>query len=197
MASINSLPSSLPSDELWQEIEKDSVFYAESGGGVTFSGGEPLLQPEFLLEILKKCKSNNIHTTLDTSGYASRQIIKKILPYTDLFLYDLKNTEVSHKIILSNLKLLIDKGKNVIIRFPVIPQITDSYENTESIRSLLLSIKKDWIIHLLPYHNIAKNKYKRLGKEDNLNVLEEVDQKKFSEIEEIFANCGFQTVIGG
>jgi len=193
-------------DDLWQEIEKDSVFYTESDGGVTFSGGEPLLQNDFLRGILKKCKRNNIHTALDTCGYASNKEFKKIFPFVDLLLYDLKIiddeyhqkfTKVSNKIILSNLKLLIEEDKNVIIRFPIIPGFTDSSDNINSIIELLLEIKKDWTIHLLPYHNTAKDKYRRLGMKYDIKELKAIGEKHINEIGKIFVNNGFNTVIGG
>ena len=120
--------------ELLSEIEKDVVFYDQSEGGVTFSGGEPFLQYEFLIEILKSCKENNIHTAVDTSGYTTPDSMKEAGAFTDLFLYDLKTldtvrhqmfTGVSNAIIIENLIHLLDRKKNVIIRIPIIPDLND------------------------------------------------------------------------
>ncbi|MEM2136756.1 MAG: glycyl-radical enzyme activating protein, partial [Candidatus Methanomethylicia archaeon] len=134
-------------EELIKEIEKDVKLYDVSNGGVTFSGGEPLYQPEFLLEVLNKCVKADISTALDTSGYAPKEVFKKMIPYVNIFLYDIKiiNEDNSYKYmgatskpILENLRLLIevDRGRNVILRFPVIPNITDTKENIEEIIKL-------------------------------------------------------------
>ena len=129
-------------DEVLEEVEKDRVFYEESGGGVTFSGGEALTQPEFLYSLLEKSKEKNIHTTLDTTGYVKWEILEKISNMVDLFLYDLKlfddelhqkYTGVSNKLILENL-LKLDANKNkIIIRIPIIPTLTDTEGNLEQL----------------------------------------------------------------
>jgi pyruvate formate lyase activating enzyme len=121
-------------DDVIGIMDKEKIFISESKGGVTFSGGEPMLQPEFLLEALRKCKSAGYHTAVDTSGYSKAESYKSILPYTDLFLFDIKHlddtkhfqyTGVSNDLILNNLQLLLDSGKDIWIRVPVIPGIND------------------------------------------------------------------------
>lgn len=133
-------------DEVWSEILKDIDFYRNSGGGVTFSGGECMLQIDFLTELLKKCKENGIHTAVDTAGHVSFEHFEKVLPYTDLFLYDIKCFDakkhrkyvgVSNELILENLKKLLERGANVWIRIPVVPGVNDSVEEMQGIRGFL------------------------------------------------------------
>jgi pyruvate formate lyase activating enzyme len=152
-----------------KEIEKDIIFYDESGGGVTFSGGEPLLQPDFLYNLLKACNKRGIHTAVDTSGYTSPDILLKISRYTDLFLYDVKviddeihkkYTGVSNTLILENLKML-SNNKRVIVRFPVIPGVNDDKRSTQEIGTFLSSLPIEEVA-ILPYHKAGIEKGKRL-----------------------------------
>ena len=133
-------------EEVWKEMEKDIPFYRNSGGGVTFSGGESMLQSDFLEEILKRCKENGIHTAVDTAGHVAFESFEKVLPYTDLFLYDIKcfDTETHRKYvgvgnerIKENLRKLIVAGANVWIRIPVVPGVNDSVEEMRQIRDFL------------------------------------------------------------
>ncbi len=157
--------------ELMKEILKDKAFYQESNGGVTFSGGEPLAQAGFLCDILEEAKGSNIHTAIDTSGYTDRHNIWEIASLTDLFLYDLKlmdndlhlkYTGVPNTLILKNLRFLDETGKKIIIRIPLIPEITDTANNITSIIDFLKSLKQTYTIDLLPYHKTAAGKYERL-----------------------------------
>ena len=166
--------------DIMKEIEKEIVFYDESGGGVTFSGGEPLEQPEFLRALLKECKKKDIHTSLDTTGCVPKKIFNTIIDDVDLFLYDLKiMDEASHirftgqsnKRVIDNLKTLAEKGKNVIVRFPVIPGFTDSEENIKAVGTFVSSLDTIKEIHLLPYHDMAAGKYRRLGKKNKMSGL--------------------------
>lgn len=159
-------------DELLTEIIKDKVFYDTSDGGVTFSGGECMLQIDFLEEILKKCKEVSIHTAVDTAGNLSWEYFEKILPYTDLFLYDIKavsenlhieGTGVSNKAILSNLKLLSENhNAEIIIRIPIIPDFNAKPEEIKKIADFLHDIKYKRI-DLLPYHQMSEHKYEALN----------------------------------
>ena len=158
--------------QVLDEIERDVPFYDESGGGATFSGGEPLFQRQFLAECLKACKEKSIHTAVDTSGFAAWNTFEMILPYTDLFLYDLKvmnlqqhkkYTGVSNKPILRNLRKLSELGKGLWVRIPVIPGINDSDQEIEQIGIFLASLPHVDIVELLGYHDIAKGKYESLG----------------------------------
>lgn len=158
-------------DEVYSEIIKDKSFYDNSGGGVTFSGGECMLQPKFLCETLKKCKENGIHTAVDTAGNVPWKNFEKVMPYTDLFLYDIKciseqrhidGTGVSNKLLLENLKKLFECGVKIHIRVPVITGINDSVEEITKIKDFLEPYKPEKI-ELLPYHKMGEHKYDALG----------------------------------
>jgi pyruvate formate lyase activating enzyme len=158
--------------DLMKEISRDIPFFEESGGGVTFSGGEPLQQYEFLQEILKACKERGLHTAVDTSGYASPEVLQRIADLTDLFLYDLKLmdeirhrelTGISNKVILENLKALAFRGKQALIRMPLVPGINDSLDNIRVMARFLAALPNMKEIELLPYHATGAGKYKRLG----------------------------------
>jgi pyruvate formate lyase activating enzyme len=199
-------------DEVMRELRMDRIFYNESSGGVTFSGGEPLMQADFLLELLKDCKTNSIHTTIDTSGFGDSKNLKKLLPYTDLFLYDLKLmddkahiklTGVSNRIILENLVFLVSEEKQVIIRIPIIPSITDTPQNIMEIKEFLAVLAKDskqkapFSINLLPYHSIAKNKYLRLSIENKTGHLKDIAKDSLMPLKEELEAEGFFVKIGG
>lgn len=158
-------------NEVFSEVIKDKAFYETSGGGVTFSGGECMLQIDFLYEILKKCKKNGIQTAVDTAGNVVWESFEKILPYADLFLYDVKcldekkhiyGTGVSNKLILSNLKKLSDMKANIIIRIPIICGFNDDMEEIKNIADFLASIRYD-SIECLPYHKLGEHKYEALN----------------------------------
>ena len=158
-------------DEVFEIIEKDRSFYEGSGGGVTFSGGECMLQIDFLYQILKKCKEAGIHTAVDTAGHVPFEYFKRIMPYTDLFLYDVKcadsekhrkYTGVGNEQILINLKKLLDSYARVIIRVPVISGVNDSEEEIGKIKKICTGAEK---IELLPYHAMGEHKYEALGRE--------------------------------
>jgi pyruvate formate lyase activating enzyme len=194
-------------EELMKEIERDVLLYDLSGGGVTFSGGEPLCQPIFLEEALKQCKMRNIHTALDTSGYASPKVWESIIGHVDLFLYDLKllddeehqkYTGVSNKKIKKNLITLVQKGrgKDVILRFPVIPGITDTEENINELLSFVSRLKGVNEIDILPYHDISE-KYDRLGMEYKMKVHTAPSEEKLRYVKEKLEGIGLYVKIGG
>ena len=193
--------------ELLEEIIKDQVFYAESGGGVTFSGGEPLQQPGFLSEIAGACKRNGIHTALDTCGYASRTALETVRPFIDLFLFDLKgmdnemhtsHTGKENRLILENLSFLFRKGCKVIIRYPVIPGLNDSADNLLDMMHFLdQTDSENKEIHLLPYHTIHQHKHERLGIKSRIKNLPELKKEKLFEMKAGFESIGFRVKIGG
>ncbi len=161
-------------DEVFAEVIKDKAYYDNSGGGVTFSGGECILQTDFLLDILKKCKDNGIHTAVDTAGNLPFERFEKILPYTDLFLYDIKlfnsllhkeYTGSDNALILDNLKKLFDSKAKIIVRIPVITGVNDNKEEIKKIKEFVMSCGKPEKIELLPYHRMGENKYGALGRE--------------------------------
>jgi pyruvate formate lyase activating enzyme len=154
-------------------IQKDKVFFEESGGGVTFSGGEPLLQPAFLAEVLEECCQKDIHACLDTCGFASTEVLESLAPMTGLFLFDLKMiddqkhqtyTGVSNSLILNNLKYLAAEDASVIVRIPLIPGINDDREDIRDMGEFIRSLDRILCVDLLPYHDIAAQKYVRLDR---------------------------------
>lgn len=158
-------------EEVLKEVIKDKTFYETSNGGVTFSGGECMLQADFLCETLKLCKENGIHTAIDTAGCVSWEHFEKIMPYADLFLYDVKcfdeqkhkeYTGVSNKLILENLKKISDTGdKEIIIRIPVIHGVNDDEKEMGMIAEFLKGIRYT-SVDLLPYHKMGEHKYDAL-----------------------------------
>jgi len=195
----------IDADSLFEMIEGDTPFFDESGGGVTFSGGEPLMQPDFLKAVAEKCKTAYIHTALDTCGYASQETFLSILPYMDLVLFDLKliddelhqkYTGVSNVQILENLHLLAETDKEVKLRFPVIPGITDTSKNLEEIEAFLNSYETLRNIDILPYHNISRAKYKRFNKEHRMGSIAPGTDET-SHIKNQFEAQGFNVTIGG
>ena len=159
-------------EDLMKIIERERIHIEHSGGGVTFSGGEPLMFPEFLIEMLKACGENNLHRTVDTSGFASTETILEVAKHTDLFLYDLKLmddekhkkwTGVSNQLILKNLKILAENHAKLNIRIPLIKNVNTHFEElTEMARFIYELPGEKHFVNLLPYHNIASGKYKKL-----------------------------------
>ena len=190
-------------DELFNEINKDSVFHEESGGGITCSGGEPMMQIDFLEEFLKVCKNRKVHTAIDTSGYAESDNFKRILKYTDLFLYDIKfisetkhkkYTGLGNKKIINNLRLLKNNNASIRIRIPVIPDINGKDEINEIIKFVdKIGIKK---VDVLPYHQAGINKEYRLGKQ-NVKKYKKPDRGYMESIQKKYKNSDITIQIGG
>lgn len=194
-------------DELMTEIAKDQVFFDESGGGVTFSGGEPLMQPDFLCDILKSCKQNGFTTTVDTTGYAQPDIFSSIIDLVDLFLYDIKFIDdclhkkyagVSNINILSNLQALINQNKSIILRLPVIPGITNQKKNIDEIINFILNLNlEENRIDLLPYHKIARHKYQKLNKDYLMGDTLEPSADDMNHLKRKFELAGLKVSLGG
>ena len=195
-------------EEILEILEKDRVFIEQSRGGVTFSGGEPMMQPEFLRAALKACKINGYHTAVDTSGYASTESFRSIVPFTDLFLFDIKHLENSKHIeytgvsnigILDNLKMIFESGKEVIVRIPVIPGKNDDKEHLVELRNLLSSFRKFNLkkVNLLPFHRIGASKYKRFDLPYRMNDTEKPSPERMNELKAFFSETGIKIKIGG
>jgi pyruvate formate lyase activating enzyme len=189
-------------------VEKERVFIDKSKGGVTFSGGEPMMQSEFLLEALKVCRDNGFHTAVDTSGQCSREKLEKIIPFTDLFLFDLKlmdekkhieYTGVTNKNILGNFNLIISRNVDIMIRIPVIPGFNDSEEDLEQLKQFIHDKKTERIkmINLLPYHKIGSSKYKRFNKPYKMEETVQPSPERMKELKEYFSGEGIRVKIGG
>ena len=197
----------ISTDKLFVELEKERVFMDESTGGVTFSGGEPFLQHDFLTEMLKICKSMGIHTTVDTSLFVPWENIFTVIKYIDLFLVDLKlmdsdlherYTGVPNELILDNLRKLSELDVPVIIRIPVIPELTTTEENITQTISFLKSLNgKIKEVDLLPFHNTANGKYKRFGKDNPFGNFKSMKKDDIKNIEIKFNNAGFVVKTGG
>lgn len=162
-------------EEIVSEITKDQPFFDQSGGGVTFSGGEPLAQAEHLLMLLKRCGELEIHRCVDTSGYAETQILLEVAAHTDLFLFDLKHmdgglhkkhTGVGNEQILHNLEVLSKNGVSVRIRFPLLASINDSAAHVEAMGRFLSGLGSIEHVDLLVYHDLAGAKYRKLKRPD-------------------------------
>lgn len=189
-----------------KQIEKDRIFYEESGGGVTFSGGEPLMQAEFLLELLKKCKEREIHTAVDTCGYANADVLTAVSKYTNLYLYDLKlvndekhikYTGISNKLILENLKTVSKLGKRIFIRIPLMPGINDDDENIEATSEIIKNTPGVELVNILPYHNIAVDKYNRLGRPNSLMESAVPTEEEIGQIAQKYMAHSIKAKIGG
>ena len=193
--------------ELLKVIEAERPFFDQSGGGVTFSGGEPLLYPEFLTEILDACGRLKIHRTVDTSGLASSRNLLEVAKRTDLFLYDLKLmdskkhkewTGVGNKKILQNLQVLAKTGAEIQIRIPLIKGVNIDEENigaTATFVAALAGPRKT--IKLLPYHNLAEGKSTKLGQEYQPGALSEPDEKDLARVITQFAAHQLTARVGG
>jgi pyruvate formate lyase activating enzyme len=191
-------------DYLMDEISADKDFYKNSGGGVTLSGGEPLLQAEFCEVLLKCCKAAGIDTAVDTSGYVRWEAIQKVLDHTDLFLYDLKHmdsgmharyTGVPNQRILDNLKRLGSYDKPVEIRIPIIPDVNNSRDNICRTAEFLCGIRSLTVIKLLRYHSMARSKFAAVGRMDTMPQVESPTEEEMVRISEWFGEYGLTAVI--
>ena len=194
--------------EIVARAEKDRVFMEHSGGGVTFSGGEPLVQFEFLLEALIELKKAGFHTTVDTSGFTSEEKLRAIMPYTDMFLYDIKHldsemhkkyTGVPNEKILSNFNMLLKEGAEVMVRVPVIPGVTANREYMESLRDYLgqRTTGKIKEINLLPYHKTGSSKYRRFNLPDRMTGIDQISNGHLDDYIEILKPLGIRVKKGG
>jgi pyruvate formate lyase activating enzyme len=191
-------------DEVMVEIMQDWIFYDQSGGGVTFSGGEPLLQMDFLLALLEECRTRNIHTAVDTSGYAPREDIRRVARAADLMLYDLKLMDddahnlyvgVSNELILGNLRDLASTCP-VIVRVPLIPDLTDTDANLDAVADFLtpLPLKR---LSLLPYNKLGEDKHERYALPGHRPNWAVQDAETLHRKAARFEARGFEVSIGG
>ena len=194
-------------EELLNVIGKETVFFDQSGGGVTISGGEPLMQNDFLLDLLKACGKKGIHRVVDTSGFADSKTLLKIAEHTELFLFDLKHmdavehekwTGVDNRKILDNLKLLAESGAEINIRIPLIKGINADEQNIRAFAAFIESLPNGPDkVDLLPYHNNAIRKYEQLNLDCDLSTMGEPTQADIDQAVEIFAEYGLTAGIGG
>lgn len=194
-------------DELLEIVEKERIFFDRSGGGVTCSGGEPLMQPEFLIALLDELGLRAIHRTVDTTGFAPSEVLLNVAKRTDLFLYDLKMmdssrhqewTGVGNEKILYNLKLLAETDVPITLRIPLIAGVNDDDRNIEQTAAFVASLPgKNRKVNILPYHDIAENKYRKLGKKYQGAELAEPDEADKTRVLARFADFGIDATVGG
>ena len=194
-------------DELLGVIEKERPFFEQSGGGVTFSGGEPLLYPKFLTEILDACGERGIHRAVDTSGLAKKDVLLKIAARTDLFLFDLKLmdskkhktwTGVGNEVILENLNALAETGTAIQIRIPLITGINADDGNIEATAAYVAALPGDKKpVNLLPFHDVGRGKDIKLGQSRDLHEMSEPTAADLERVIGIFATHGVLATVGG
>ena len=158
----------ISADEIIADVMKDEAFYKNSGGGITLSGGEPLAQPEFCLEVLKKAKEQGLHICMETCGHVNREILARSTEYVDLYLFDYKETDaekhraytgVDNSLILENLRYLDSVGKQIILRCPIIPDFNDTKEHFDGIANISNELDGVVKVELEPYHDFGCGKY--------------------------------------
>ncbi|MCU4164739.1 glycyl-radical enzyme activating protein [Carboxylicivirga caseinilyticus] len=194
-------------DQLIKTIESESLFFDQSGGGVTFSGGEPLMHYKTLLQLLDECGKRHIHRVVDTSLFSRSEIVKQVAEKTELFLVDLKHmndekhkkyTGVSNQLILENIRLLSDINSDFWIRIPLIDGVNADEENIKKSAEFLS--KLNWqskLVNLLPYHDIGRNKHLKLGSSYNGDGMKEPAQQIIERSIRIFSDFGIQAIVGG
>lgn len=194
-------------DQVLDIVRRDVTFYKKSGGGVTVGGGEATFQPEFARQLLKSCREEGIHTAMETCGFTSPEIFDSIIEYVDLLLFDIKNmdsalhreyTGAGNEVILENARRASERVKEMIIRFPLIPDFNDSPENSRAmgrfIKENLPRVKR---VDILPYHSTGESKNARIGKEYTFTHESEITEAKIQELKGILEAFGLQVSVGG
>ncbi len=194
-------------EELLGVIEKEQPFFDQSGGGVTFSGGEPLLYPDFLIEILKECRRLGIHRAIDTSGFVQKETLLRVAQHADLFLYDLKMidaekhkhfTGVDNRLILDNLLALVEYGSDIQVRIPLIGEVNDDDASVSAMASFVAGLPGEKrAVSLLPFHDVARGKDEKLGQERDLGDLREPGADALQRVISLFADHGLIATVGG
>jgi len=199
---------SMTAEEVFREVEEDGMFYEESGGGITLSGGEPLAQPQFARNILKLCRNAGFHTTLDTSGFAEWATACRILELVDLVLLDFKHmdsaehlrkTGVPNEVILENAERIHrELAIPIKARVPVIPGWNDSVKNIEATaRFIVDELDRSVPVHLLKFNRLGCGKFERLGRKFSCNALEPQSDERMNELKHMIEAHGLTVVIGG
>ena len=192
--------------EVMDEVLKDFRYFKRSGGGLTLSGGECLLQPDFAVALLQAAKYNGISTAIESTGFAKYEVIERLLPYLDVYLMDIKHinsekhrqfTGQPNERILENAKKIAHNANRLIIRVPVIPTFNDTVEEITEIARFAKSLENVTEIHLLPYHNFGTDKYKWLGREYTLPDIKSPSDEKMQELLAAAQSSGLNAQIGG
>jgi len=201
------LGSTISISELIKKIDNEAIFFDQSGGGVTFSGGEPLMHSAYLLEALKECGKRMYHRVVDTTAFAKQETLLEVAKNCEMFLIDLKVmdsvkhkefTGVTNEKILSNIIELAKTNCELIFRMPLIKNVNTSEENITKTALFINSLEGNKnIINLLPYHNIAKNKHLKLGQSTSFTDFEMPSEDEIQKIISIFHNYGIKATVGG
>jgi pyruvate formate lyase activating enzyme len=195
----------MDADAVMDAIRRDVPFYDRSSGGVTFSGGEPLMQPSFLVALLERCRAEGIHAAVETCGHAPREAVLRALSRGPLFLYDVKlvdndrhrsATGASNAAILANLRELAERRADLVIRFPLVPGLTDDEENVRGVATLAASagVRR---VDVLPYHRAGVAKYARLGRDYGLEAVPSATAGDADAAAAIMREFGLDVRIGG
>ena len=189
-------------EQITKIIEKDSILYKNSGGGTTFSGGEPLMQEAFLSEVLKRCKNNGIHTAVDTCGAVAWEKFDKVKADVDLFLYDIKHTsrkDVMGELVLENALKLAKSGERIWFRIPLVPDFTADDEEIAQIGSFIKTVDPaPECVCLLPFHRFPENKYQMLDRPADFTGVQEMTDQQIAKFQDILAiHSGQNVIIGG
>jgi pyruvate formate lyase activating enzyme len=194
-------------NDLMKKIDNEAIFFDQSGGGVTFSGGEPLMHSEYLIKILKECGKRMYHRVVDTAAFSKLETVLEVAKHTELFLIDLKVmdskihkkfTGVSNEKILSNIVELAKTKCELIFRIPLIQAVNTSKENIEETAKFINSLEGNRsVVNLLPYHDIAENKHSKLGNLTNVIAFETPNDVEINNIISIFNNFGITAKVGG
>ena len=193
-------------EDVLAEIERDRVFFEQSGGGVTLSGGDPLVQAPFAEAVLEACRARGLHTAIDTAGFASNGALDRLARHADLVLFDLKVmdpekhqafTGVPNAPILENLKGLVASGREVWVRIPLVPGVNDDDVNIRQTIDFVRSLGSVRRIGLLPYHAGGLDKARRIGQESHFRKFESPSEERLAEIEAAFRDAGFDVRRGG
>ncbi len=193
-------------EEIMETVERDRIYYSRSGGGVTLSGGESLVQPEFAAAILKACKERGINTAIESTGCASFEKIKMLLPNLDLYLMDIKHidsekhkkyTGQGNELILENARKIAKEAKKLIIRVPVIPGFNCQTSEISDIADFTKSLGAVEELHLLPYHRLGEDKYAGLGREYTMKKAQLIPDSHIEELKKVVESKGLKCVVGG
>lgn len=192
--------------EIMDVVMKDSEFYERTGGGVTFSGGEPFAQPGFLLELARTAKTLKLHTAVETCGHVSWNMLNSVMGYLDYVLYDLKHmdpdrhlqgTGVNNQLILENLKRIAASGKTIRVRLPLIPDFNDSEENIRATAAFIAGFSSLEALDILPYHRMGESKWGQLHQEYQLHGVTPPDKDRVCQLADIARTYGIEVTVGG
>lgn len=190
--------------EAYKKVMKDRDYYESTNGGVTVSGGEPLMQPEFVAALCEKLQASGIHTCIETTGFADRKNTEKVLPHLSLVYFDLKHmdskehqrvTGVPNELILENFKYIVSTGTEVVVRIPYIPGFNDSDENMEATARFVAEVLPGAEVHLLPYHNYGEGKYESLDRTYPMTGLERPPTEQVERSKTIFDKYNLKCIV--